>query len=344
MFNNINIDPSDTTTQATGAKQYELTNHLGNVLATITDKGIITSAQAYYPFGLTLASRSFTAGSSYRYSFNGKEDDKGLKQQDYGNRINRPDLGRFLSIDPLGKLYPELTPYQFASNSPMLYIDLEGLEAARKKIPHNVVIVIPSAKELEHPVKAGWHGAWFYIVKKDLAAVAKALEEYDGKIKNLIIDNHGGNTGGTIQYNSNGAAMAPNNIEKYPDNKNTEVKDAISALVVIGEKVQGGNCVVLACNFVKGEDGVVMFKKLHLLWDKKVNTYASDKFNQGTVVDQITNPISSVVTSDMKYERFYKLKAADSTVQAPYDIYFSRDVKKGIPNLIIKKSEEKKKN
>ena len=50
MFNNINIDPSDTTTQTTGAKQYELTNHLGNVLATITDKGIITSAQAYFPF------------------------------------------------------------------------------------------------------------------------------------------------------------------------------------------------------------------------------------------------------------------------------------------------------
>ena len=129
MGNNVNIDPSDTTTQATGAKQYELTNHLGNVLATITDKGVITSAQDYYPFGLTLASRSFTeGGSSYRYSFNGKEDDKGLKQQDYGARINRPDLGRFLSVDPLTKDYPWYTPYQFAGNMPIIAIDLDGAE------------------------------------------------------------------------------------------------------------------------------------------------------------------------------------------------------------------------
>ena len=119
MFNNINIDPSDTTTQATGAKQYELTNHLGNVLATITDKGVITSAQAYYPFGLTLASRSFTAGSSYRYSFNGKEDDKETGFQDYGMRLYFKRVGRFLSVDPIGRKYPELTPYQFASNRPI---------------------------------------------------------------------------------------------------------------------------------------------------------------------------------------------------------------------------------
>jgi|ERR1019366_5919815 hypothetical protein len=38
---------------------------------------------------------------------------------------------RFLSIDPLTKKYPELTPYQFASNSPIDGIDLDGLEHVR---------------------------------------------------------------------------------------------------------------------------------------------------------------------------------------------------------------------
>jgi len=33
-----------------------------------------------------------------------------------------------LSVDPLTKSYPMLTPYQFASNSPVLMIDLDGLE------------------------------------------------------------------------------------------------------------------------------------------------------------------------------------------------------------------------
>jgi RHS repeat-associated protein len=116
--------------QEQGVRSYELTNHLGNVLLTITDKGVITSAQDYYPFGLTLASRSFTeGGSSYRFSFNGKENDKELKQQDYGMRIYRPDLGKFLSVDPLADKYPFLTPYQFASNTPIQAVDLDGAEA-----------------------------------------------------------------------------------------------------------------------------------------------------------------------------------------------------------------------
>lgn len=37
-------------------------------------------------------------------------------------------LTRFLSVDPLTKKYPELTPYQFASNTPIQAIDLDGLE------------------------------------------------------------------------------------------------------------------------------------------------------------------------------------------------------------------------
>ena len=57
-------------------------------------------------------------GSVYRFGFNGMEHDRELKQQDYKNRINRPDLGRFLSVDPIGARFPFLTPYQFASNSP----------------------------------------------------------------------------------------------------------------------------------------------------------------------------------------------------------------------------------
>lgn len=43
-------------------------------------------------------------------------------------RINDVRLGRFLSVDPLANEYPELTPYQFASNNPISGIDLDGLE------------------------------------------------------------------------------------------------------------------------------------------------------------------------------------------------------------------------
>jgi len=148
---NTNIDMQATTSGNTiferGNKFFELSNHLGNVLVTISDKrfgvdvapvdGIIdyytadvVTANDYYPFGMAMPGRKYTAGSGYRYGFNGKENDKdaGEGVQDYGMRIYDGRLGRFLSVDPITDKYPQLTPYQFASNSPIAGIDLDGLE------------------------------------------------------------------------------------------------------------------------------------------------------------------------------------------------------------------------
>ena len=74
--------------------------------------------------------RKFSAGTGYRYGFNGKElDIEDPIQYDYGFRILDPRLGRFKSLDPLQKKFPELSPYQFASNSPIANVDLDGKEA-----------------------------------------------------------------------------------------------------------------------------------------------------------------------------------------------------------------------
>ncbi|WP_166437076.1 LamG-like jellyroll fold domain-containing protein [Niastella caeni] len=130
-----------------GEREYELSNHLGNILATISDNktGIdvgtngtidyyeanVLTASDYYPFGMQMPGRIFNGGN-YRYGFNGKENDNEVKgegnQQDYGMRIYDPRIGKFLSVDPITAEYPELTPYQFASNTPIQAIDLDGLE------------------------------------------------------------------------------------------------------------------------------------------------------------------------------------------------------------------------
>jgi RHS repeat-associated protein len=70
----------------------------------------------------------------YSFGFNGKELDKegmggGASTYDYGFRIYNSALAKFLSVDPLSGKYPMLTPYQFASNTPIQAIDLDGLEA-----------------------------------------------------------------------------------------------------------------------------------------------------------------------------------------------------------------------
>jgi RHS repeat-associated protein len=74
--------------------------------------------------------RSYSSGNKYRFGFNGKELDADPIQYDYGFRIYDPRLTRFKSIDPLSRSYPHLMPYQFAENSPILFIDLDGLEKA----------------------------------------------------------------------------------------------------------------------------------------------------------------------------------------------------------------------
>ena len=97
--------------------------------------------------------RQKTGAVAYRYGFNGKENDNEVKggdglQQDYGMRIYDSRIGKFLSVDPITKDYPELTPYQFASNRPIDGIDQDGLEylsnlsARQKEYGRNLVLDI----------------------------------------------------------------------------------------------------------------------------------------------------------------------------------------------------------
>ena len=128
-----------------GKKRFELSNHLGNVLVTVSDRKIgvddgsgqvvhyeaeVLSASDYYPFGFSMPGRSFDQ-EKYRFGFNGKENDSEWGSQviqDYGFRIYNPSIGKFLSVDPLAPSYPWYTPYQFAGNKPIQAIDLDGLE------------------------------------------------------------------------------------------------------------------------------------------------------------------------------------------------------------------------
>lgn len=79
---------------------------------------------------MEMPGRTYSSTNGYRYGFNGKEKDNkdGVVQYDYGFRIYDPRLVRFKSVDPLSKSYPYYTPYQFAGNTPIFAIDLDGLE------------------------------------------------------------------------------------------------------------------------------------------------------------------------------------------------------------------------
>lgn len=75
-----------------------------------------------------MVSRQFSAGSAYRYGFNGKENDNELKgignSLDFGARIYDPRIGNWFSTDPVVK--PWLSSYQYASNNPVNLSDPDG--------------------------------------------------------------------------------------------------------------------------------------------------------------------------------------------------------------------------
>lgn len=122
-----------------GKTQYELGNHLGNVLATITDKKIphitggvvdyyeaeVLSAQDYYPFGMMQPGRTYNTGS-YRFGFNGQEKDVDNGAELYTALFWEYDsrIGRRWNLDP--KPLTGISDYACFFNNPIFQTDILG--------------------------------------------------------------------------------------------------------------------------------------------------------------------------------------------------------------------------
>jgi len=139
------IDPLDPITRSLGMKQYELSNHLGNVLVTVSDRKIVGENEGetvtkyraevlfpsdYYPFGMQMPGRQYSDEAAYRYGFQGQETDKEWLggAVSYKYRVHDARIGRFLSVDPLAPDYPWNSPFAFSENVVIHGVDLEGLE------------------------------------------------------------------------------------------------------------------------------------------------------------------------------------------------------------------------
>jgi RHS repeat-associated protein len=111
------------------AKVYNLEDHLGNSTFSVDANSSLIYREEYFPFGET----SFGSYSRKRYRFCGKERDEESGLYYYGARYYAPWSCRFVSLDPLASKYPFYTPYQYAGNRPINFIDLDGLEPATGK-------------------------------------------------------------------------------------------------------------------------------------------------------------------------------------------------------------------
>jgi RHS repeat-associated protein len=84
----------------------------------------------YYPFGLKHQGYNVDNNQpNYKYKYNGKElqDEMGLGMYDYGARNYDPALGCWMNIDPLAEKSRRWSPYNYAYNNPIIFVDPDGM-------------------------------------------------------------------------------------------------------------------------------------------------------------------------------------------------------------------------
>ncbi len=107
-------------TYPNGSKDYKIFDHQGSTRLSYSTFGALSGRYDYEPFG------EVVTGVPPRQGYIDKEVDRESGLGDYGVRKYSQEEGRFRSIDPLWGANLAGSPYTYAGNSPLVFVDPSG--------------------------------------------------------------------------------------------------------------------------------------------------------------------------------------------------------------------------
>ena len=173
-------------------RQYNITDHLGNVRSVVNQSGTVEQATDYYPYGLSFSNSNLTKN---RYLYNGKEiQNQTLSSQffgmyDYGARYYDPVIGRWMGVDPMAYYSKQngTSPFAYSANNPIRYIDPTGMiwedpkqaERLSKSITNRIESIEKNSVKIQAQIdKSG-------LTEKKIAKLEGKLDENSQKIELL---------------------------------------------------------------------------------------------------------------------------------------------------------------
>jgi len=157
----VEIDKIETEFAKSGAQNglyYLHGDHLGTATYVTDDTGLPTQFFLNLPFGETFAEQQILGKYENPYKFNAKELDSESGLYYYGARYYNPRLSIWYGVDPLAEKTPHVSPYAYAMQNPIRYIDPTGMIAmeAYKPTPREAALMSKHVYGDKVKLEGGW--------------------------------------------------------------------------------------------------------------------------------------------------------------------------------------------